>query len=49
MTVANLQQAQRRLVDHVVENGALTPEWRPAFEAVQRAAFIPETVWVEGE
>jgi len=48
MTVADVEEAQRRLVDQLVEDGALTPEWRPAFEAVHRAAFVPQTVWIEG-
>jgi len=48
MTATDMAQAQQRLVTQLIENGALSPEWRPAFEAVHRAAFIPETVWIEG-
>jgi protein-L-isoaspartate(D-aspartate) O-methyltransferase len=49
MTAAEEQLAHRRLVEHLTESGALSAEWRPVFEAVHRAEFIPETVWVQGE
>ena len=50
MTAAEGQQpAHRRLVEHLTESGALSAEWRPVFEAVRRAEFIPETAWVEGD
>jgi protein-L-isoaspartate(D-aspartate) O-methyltransferase len=49
MTVADGQVAHRQLVDHLTESGVLSCDWRPAFEAVRRAEFIPETVWVEGD
>jgi len=49
MTAAEEQLAHRRLVEHLTESGALSADWRPVFEAVPRAEFIPETVWVEGE
>lgn len=29
----------------LLESGALTGEWRDAFEAVPRAAFLPDVVW----
>jgi protein-L-isoaspartate(D-aspartate) O-methyltransferase len=48
MTATEAQLAHRQLVEHLSESGALSPEWRPAFEAVHRVEFIPETVWVEG-
>lgn len=48
MTIVEEQVAHWQLVEHLTESGALSPEWRPAFEAVHRAGFIPETVWVEG-
>lgn len=49
MTAAEGHLAHRQLVGHLTESGALSAEWRPAFEAVNRGEFIPETVWVEGE
>jgi protein-L-isoaspartate(D-aspartate) O-methyltransferase len=50
MTAAAEEQvAHRRLVEHLTESGVLSAEWRPVFEAVPRAEFIPETVWVEGD
>ncbi|MCP2338625.1 hypothetical protein [Actinomadura rupiterrae] len=36
-----------RLVAELAEAGDLVPEWRPAFEAVPRHLFVPDTVWVE--
>ncbi|MEV5571283.1 methyltransferase domain-containing protein [Spirillospora sp. NPDC052269] len=36
-----------RLVDGLTEAGALTPDWRPVFEAVPRHRFVPDTVWIE--
>ncbi|RKS76397.1 protein-L-isoaspartate(D-aspartate) O-methyltransferase [Actinomadura pelletieri DSM 43383] len=36
-----------RLVIELTDAGDLTADWRPAFEAVPRHRFIPETVWVE--
>lgn len=49
MTVAQGHAAHRQLVDHLTESGALSPDWRPAFVAVHRDEFIPETVWVESD
>ncbi len=49
MTAAQGHLAHRRLVAHLTGSGALSADWRAAFEAVPRADFIPETVWVEGE
>lgn len=44
-----MEVAHRQLVNHLAESGALTPDWRSAFEAVHRGEFISETVWVEGD
>ncbi|MGH3921546.1 MAG: methyltransferase domain-containing protein [Pseudonocardiaceae bacterium] len=50
MTIgAEEREAHRRLVEHLTGGGALSTDWRPVFEAVHRAQFIPDTVWVEGE
>lgn len=49
MTLTEEQVAHRQLVTYLIESGALSPEWRPVFEAVHRAGFIPETVWVEDD
>jgi protein-L-isoaspartate(D-aspartate) O-methyltransferase len=49
MTTLEAARAHRRLVEHLSASGALGAEWRPAFEAVDRAEFLPETVWVDGE
>jgi protein-L-isoaspartate(D-aspartate) O-methyltransferase len=49
MTAVEAPLARQRLVEHLSESGVLGEEWRPAFEAVDRAEFIPETVWVEDE
>lgn len=50
MTVADAEEQQRRqLIAHLVESGALAPQWRSAFEAVSRTAFLPETVWMEDD
>jgi len=49
MTATEGQLAHRQLVEYLAESGALSAEWRPVFEAVPRAEFIPETVWVESD
>ncbi|MFC5187901.1 methyltransferase domain-containing protein [Actinomadura harenae] len=36
-----------RLVKDLTNAGALTSDWRPAFEAVPRHRFLPDTVWIE--
>jgi len=48
MTAVEAPLGRRGLVEHLSESGVLGVEWRPAFDAVDRAEFIPETVWVEG-
>jgi protein-L-isoaspartate O-methyltransferase len=48
MITSDGQVAHRQLVDHLIESGALGSDWCPAFEAVHRGAFIPQTMWVEG-
>ncbi|MBV8541258.1 MAG: methyltransferase domain-containing protein [Pseudonocardiales bacterium] len=50
MTAAAEEQVgHRQLVEHLTESGVLGADWQPVFEAVPRAEFIPETVWVEGD
>lgn len=39
----------RRMVDELTATGDLRPEWREAFLAVPRHAFVPDTVWREDE
>ncbi|MGH3850362.1 MAG: methyltransferase domain-containing protein, partial [Pseudonocardiaceae bacterium] len=48
MSLLDPKDVQQRLVVRLIEEGALVSQWRPAFEVVHRAAFIPDTVWVEG-
>ena len=38
-------QIRAELLATLVATGALTEDWRPAFEAVPRHLFIPETIW----
>jgi len=38
---------RRRLTDELAASGDLTPQWRPAFDAVPRHLFIPDLVWRE--
>ncbi|MFI0981225.1 methyltransferase domain-containing protein [Streptomyces sp. NPDC021093] len=46
MTTPELQEAgPARLAAALVESGALTSEWLPAFEAVPRHLFVPATIW----
>ncbi|GGX93437.1 methyltransferase domain-containing protein [Streptomyces hiroshimensis] len=35
----------RRLASALMESGALTPDWLPAFEAVRRDGFVPDRLW----
>ncbi|MCQ4042955.1 methyltransferase domain-containing protein [Streptantibioticus rubrisoli] len=34
-----------RLASALIENGALTSDWLPAFQAVPRYLFVPDTIW----
>ncbi|MFF3403506.1 methyltransferase domain-containing protein [Streptomyces sp. NPDC002659] len=35
----------RKLSRHLLESGAMAPDWAPAFEAVDRARFLPSVMW----
>lgn len=41
---------RRRLREHLLASGAMTPDWAPAYDAVPRELFLPEVMWpsVEG-
>ncbi|MHC0433905.1 methyltransferase domain-containing protein [Streptomyces sp. O3] len=46
MTEHELKEAgPKRLASALVESGALTSDWLPAFEAVPRHLFVPDTIW----
>ncbi|MFJ7207248.1 protein-L-isoaspartate(D-aspartate) O-methyltransferase [Streptomyces sp. NPDC098789] len=46
MTAHELKEAgSKGLASVLLESGALTPEWLPAYEAVPRHLFVPETIW----
>ncbi|CAL9421533.1 Protein-L-isoaspartate O-methyltransferase [Streptomyces sp. enrichment culture] len=47
-TVQRWHEPHRRLLDAVSASGALTPDWRPSFEAVPRHLFLPERIWRYG-
>ncbi|MCI0383235.1 methyltransferase domain-containing protein [Streptomyces sp. CNQ085] len=47
-TTRRWHESHRRLLDAVSASGALTPDWRPSFEAVPRHLFLPERVWRYG-
>ncbi|MDA2806685.1 methyltransferase domain-containing protein [Nocardiopsis suaedae] len=37
--------ASEELISMLLEAGALTPEWAPAFKELPRSAFLPEKMW----
>jgi protein-L-isoaspartate(D-aspartate) O-methyltransferase len=41
----NVDQARRAMIEGLIARGELTPQWDPAFEAVPRHEFIPDTVY----
>ncbi|MFI1201455.1 protein-L-isoaspartate(D-aspartate) O-methyltransferase [Streptomyces sp. NPDC020883] len=46
MTEHELKEAgPKRLASALMEKGALTSDWLPAFEAVPRHLFVPDTIW----
>ncbi|MGW1147067.1 methyltransferase domain-containing protein [Streptomyces sp. NPDC002454] len=45
MTHAPQRPTRSELVRRLRDRGVLTPDWVPAFEAVDRAAFLPDRVW----
>lgn len=45
MAAQSAPTLHRRMVDELVWAGTLTQDWKPAFEAVPRHAFIPDTTW----
>lgn len=45
MSVSVDRPGRKELGRSLLESGALTPDWAPIFEAVDRAAFLPESVW----
>ncbi len=45
--MADPAELSARLIKALSESGDLTAEWRPAFEAVPRHRFIPDTVWTQ--
>jgi protein-L-isoaspartate(D-aspartate) O-methyltransferase len=47
-TTADTETLHRRLVEELVAAGTLTDDWRAAFEAVPRHAFIPDLTWHNG-
>ena len=48
MGAPRAETLRRRLVEKLVAAGALTDDWRSAFEAVPRHAFIPDLTWHQG-
>lgn len=42
-------EGQAALVAGLVAAGDLTQAWRPAFEAADRARFLPRRIWVRGD
>ncbi|WP_064743915.1 methyltransferase domain-containing protein [Actinomadura oligospora] len=45
--MAGATELSARLIESLADAGALTPDWRPAFKAVPRHRFVPDTVWIE--
>jgi protein-L-isoaspartate(D-aspartate) O-methyltransferase len=48
VTTADAETLHRRLVEELVAAGTLADDWRAAFEAVPRHAFIPDLTWHDG-
>lgn len=42
---SDLEAGLRGLASALVNSGALTSDWLPAFQAVPRAAFVPDVIW----
>jgi protein-L-isoaspartate O-methyltransferase len=45
VTAPQAEILHRRMVEELMVAGTLTDEWRAAFEAVPRHAFIPDHTW----
>ncbi|MGH3798633.1 MAG: hypothetical protein ACRDTD_00585 [Pseudonocardiaceae bacterium] len=48
MTAPDPETLHPRLVEKLVAAGTLAEDWRAAFEAVPRHAFIPDLTWHRG-
>ena len=48
MATPDVEALHRRLVEELVAAGTLAEDWRAAFEAVPRHAFIPDLTWQHG-
>jgi protein-L-isoaspartate O-methyltransferase len=48
VTTADAETLHRRLVEELVAAGTVADDWRAAFEAVPRHAFIPDLTWHDG-
>ncbi|MGH3766854.1 MAG: methyltransferase domain-containing protein [Pseudonocardiaceae bacterium] len=48
MNAPDAEVLHRRMVEALVAAGTLTDDWRPAFDAVPRHAFVPNITWRHG-